>query len=106
MHRPADLVYPAPANDTQNMNKWALVGKHTLSYAGQVTVKVRSDAQENGEIQGELAHGPIIIANQPSWVGTTVYRNFTIFEKDNLLKITAWSEALQMGNSLFWKKLS
>ncbi|KAF2191186.1 hypothetical protein K469DRAFT_808332 [Zopfia rhizophila CBS 207.26] len=76
-YRP-NLPFPAPANDV-HLAEWALVGKHTLSYAGPFSIKEKVKEQE-------LAKG--------------------VIEGGDMLKITAWSEELKISNTLFWKKLA
>lgn len=98
-----NLTYPDPANDTSNIPEWALVGKHTIAYAGPFTV---IKARRNRHVwEGQLMHGPFIVANQPSWMGIKVYRNFTLYREADVLKITARNEQSKVENVLFWRRL-
>lgn len=71
-----------PANiDTQTLDEgtdaeWALIGKHTLAYAGPWYVSETTDEVEVGQI----THGPTEVAWVPTWVGKELQKNYTLLE--------------------------
>lgn len=97
--RPANLTLPFL--DSQSDADWALVGKHGVAYAGPISM---SDEVEPTETHGQIFHGPLIVANVPSWVGAKQRRNYTLFEDGTLLKIDSERGGGYRG-VLWWKKL-
>lgn len=96
-----DLTYPSKPN--QSDAEWALVGKHTLAYAGGLSVKEGSTCEN-----GTLYHGPLTVANVPSWVGTSQERNYTVFRADEgavVLHIYTRDEVNKVMGNLFWERL-
>lgn len=75
--RPADLAWPFRAG--QSDADWALVGKHSLAYAGPFSfnesVPVEAVA---GGVTGQVVHGPLEVATLPSHVGSAQRRDFSL----------------------------
>ncbi|EMF16921.1 uncharacterized protein SEPMUDRAFT_137655 [Sphaerulina musiva SO2202] len=72
--RPANLTFPY--NESDPVEDWALVGKHTLAYAGPWSISPDIPASNTS---GRLIHGPLWVANVPSWVDSQQRRNYTVF---------------------------
>jgi hypothetical protein len=85
--RPPQLTFPFSPNDTDA--DWALVGKHSIGYAGPLRL---SDAIPANETHGQVFHGPLQVANVPSWVGQSHRRNYTITEEGGETFLTIGSE--------------
>lgn len=94
--RPEGIKYPAQAGDSDH--DWALVGRHTFSYAGNFSV------QPWNETHGNLTHGPLGYALVPSMVGTNQSRNYTFYEGNNILRLQARNETSKTTGSLFWRR--
>ena len=50
--------------------------RHTLAYAGPWKVSPDIPASETS---GQLIHGPLWVANVPSWTGSEQRRNYSVF---------------------------
>lgn len=100
--RPENLTFPFNPEDPDEL--WALVGKHSLAYAGPITL---SDAIPANETHGQVFHGPLIVSNIPAWVGTSQRRNYTIIKENNdtLLHIQSRRDGGNTGE-LWWRKLA
>ena len=72
--RPTNIAYPYKKDDP--FGDWALVGQHSLAYSGPFSFTGRNE--EPGKLQGELRHGPLIVANVPSFTERDQLRNFTL----------------------------
>lgn len=98
--RPGNLTFPF--EKSQSEDDWALVGKHTLSYAGPYTF-----TDDSTNVSGTLVHGPLKVANVPSWVGTYQKRNYTIFHgQGNALVIRLYSQRYDGSvGELWWQKM-
>jgi hypothetical protein len=93
---------PQSPNDTDS--DWALVGKHGVAYAGPYSINTAYPANET---TGAIFHGPLIVANVPSWVGDEQPRNYTIFKQPDgstLLRIDSRRDGGNEG-VLWWRKL-
>lgn len=98
--RPESLTFPYQAN--QSDEDWALVGKHTLGYAGPFTFINGSTSSS-----GTLIHGPLTVGNVPSWVGSNQTRNYTVFAEPGeavLLNVFSARTDGTIGE-LWWQKL-
>ncbi|CBX97586.1 hypothetical protein IAQ61_001204 [Plenodomus lingam] len=104
--RPSHLIFPFRANDSDS--DWALVGKHSIGYAGPL--RISTDVPAN-ETQGQVFHGPLTVANVPSWAGQSQRRNYTIVDRmeegrrERYLRIGS-----ERGNGnrgvLWWRKIA
>jgi hypothetical protein len=94
--RPASLTYPAQDNQTDA--EWAMVGRHTFSYAGPVTI-MREDTPETGS----LMHGPLIVADVPSMVSTNQSRSYEMLEGGMMLRLSVTRERGVVH--LLWQRL-
>jgi hypothetical protein len=100
-----NLTFPYQVNDTDA--DWALVGKHSIGYAGPLRI---SDAIPANETNGQVFHGPLTVANVPTWVNTSQRRNYTIYEREEEGNIAKY---LLIGSErgggycgvLWWKRL-
>jgi hypothetical protein len=92
-----------PYQDSDSDADWALVGKHSLGYAGPFSV---NEALPANKTSGQLFHGPLIVANVPTWVGSQQKRNYTIVREgaDTLLRIGSDRGGGYRG-VLWWKRL-
>ncbi|KAJ4357738.1 uncharacterized protein N0V89_002314 [Didymosphaeria variabile] len=95
-----NLTFPYQENDSDA--DWALIGKHSLGYAGPFSVNEALPANKTG---GQLFHGPLVVANVPTWVGTQQKRNYTVIKegRDTLLRIG--SERGGGIGVLWWKRV-
>jgi hypothetical protein len=98
--RPQNISYPF--SKTDSLADWALVGQHTLSYAGPYSFTGRNE----GEMRGEVKHGPLFVANVPNWVGSDQLRNFTLVREGDgwVLAISIWSEARKTDGRIYWRQ--
>ncbi|KAH3911465.1 hypothetical protein HBI56_103630 [Parastagonospora nodorum] len=100
--RPPQLIFPFQANDTDA--DWALVGKHSIGYAGPLRL---SDAIPANLTHGQVFHGPLTVANVPSWKGQNQRRNFTVIEEggETLLRIGSERGGGYTG-VLWWRRVA
>ncbi|KAF2846947.1 hypothetical protein T440DRAFT_218470 [Plenodomus tracheiphilus IPT5] len=104
--RPQNLTFPFRPNDTDA--DWALVGKHSIGYAGPVRINPALPANET---QGQIFHGPLIVANVPSLAGERQTRNYSIVDQWEEGK---WVRYLKIGSErgngnrgvLWWKRVA
>lgn len=69
-----NLTFPfLPEHDDAD---WALVGKHSIGYAGPFTVSRDIPANTT---HGQIFHGPLTVANVPTWVKSLQRRNYTVY---------------------------
>lgn len=99
--RPLSLSFPF--TDDQAESDWALVGKHSIGYAGPFSV---SDAIPATLTSGQVLHGPLVAANVPAWVGTAQRRNYTVVTEGErtLLHIHSRRDGGFEGD-LWWERL-
>ncbi|PVI00024.1 hypothetical protein DM02DRAFT_655792 [Periconia macrospinosa] len=99
--RPRNLTYPA--KDGQPDSDWALVGKNTLAYAGNCSVEPWSTTTN-----GTLIHGPLLVADVPSWEGTNQTRNYEVTKEGNKTVLRLWihREGSETIGNLYWAKLA
>jgi hypothetical protein len=99
--RPA-LTFPYKPNDTDA--DWAAVGRHSIGYAGPLRINTALPANETN---GQVWHGPLTVANVPTWVGESQPRNYSIVDVggEKYLRIGS-----QRGGGftgvLWWKKIA
>lgn len=96
-----NLTFPFQASDLES--DWALVGKHSIGYAGPFRV---NEALPANKTSGQVFHGPLTVANVPAWVGTEQRRNYTVVRegKDVLLRIGSERGGGYRG-VLWWKRV-
>ncbi|GIZ39280.1 hypothetical protein CKM354_000266900 [Cercospora kikuchii] len=107
-YRPANLTFPY--NETDSNQDWALVGQHTLSYAGPWSV---SHDDSTTEKSGSLVHGPIWVANVPKWTGIEEHSNYSVHETKSSEGFPKGTKLLRMeskwdnGNQgvLWWRRV-
>jgi hypothetical protein len=65
-----------------------------------------SDAFPANETNGQVFHGPLLVANVPTWVGQNQRRNYTVIEngEESYLKIGSERGGGYTG-TLWWKKV-
>jgi lipocalin-like protein len=99
--RPLTLSFPF--TDDQPESDWALVGKHSIGYAGPFSINPNFPATTT---QGGVFHGPLVAANVPAWVGTRQARNYTIVQEGDrtLLHIHSRRDGGFEGD-LWWLRL-
>jgi hypothetical protein len=99
--RPSNLTFPFLPNDTDA--DWALVGKHSIGYAGPLRL---SDAIPASETNGQVFHGPLSVANVPSWVGQSHRRNYTVVQEGGEVLLRIGSErGGGFTGVLWWKRV-
>ena len=100
-----NLTFPYQPNDSDA--DWALVGKHSIGYAGPYSVNEELPATET---EGQIFHGPLTVANVPTWEGQKGKRNYTIVEvEENGEEVKYLKIGSERGNGyrgiLWWKKV-
>ncbi|KXT09633.1 hypothetical protein AC579_3136 [Pseudocercospora musae] len=97
-----NLTFPFQPNDTDA--DWAVVGKHSLGYAGPY--QVNRELPCPNSTYGQLFHGPLAVASVPSWQGTLQRRNYSVHSTidGKLLRIGSDRGG---GNTaeLWWRKV-
>ncbi|KAF2820290.1 hypothetical protein CC86DRAFT_119209 [Ophiobolus disseminans] len=96
-----NLTFPYQPNDTDA--DWSAVGRHSIGYAGPLRL---SNAIPANETNGQVFHGPLTVANVPTWVGANQRRNYTVIEAggEKYLKIGSERGGGYTG-TLWWKKV-
>ncbi|KAJ4988161.1 hypothetical protein SVAN01_06413 [Stagonosporopsis vannaccii] len=96
-----NLTFPFQAGDLDA--DWALVGKHSIGYAGPFRVNTALAASREA---GQVFHGPLTVANVPTWVGTEQRRNYTVVKqgRETWLRIGSERGGGYRG-VLWWKRL-
>ncbi|EKG11018.1 hypothetical protein MPH_12021 [Macrophomina phaseolina MS6] len=75
--RPQNLTWPY--REGQSDADWALVGKHSLAYAGPFSFNESVPVKEvDGGLEGQVIHGPLEVASLPSFVGSEQPRDFSL----------------------------
>jgi hypothetical protein len=99
---PGAIPAPAPADNYTDAD-WALIGHHTLSYAGALQLWEGSN-----ETTGTLTHGPLVMSSLPEWVVTNQTRNYTVSpnaheERDVLM---LWAENIENDiiSRIYWAR--
>lgn len=95
-----------PAQPGQDDTDWALVGKHTLFYAGNFSVNETFPSDKHS---GQILHGPIMVASIPSYVGGVMKREYSvIYDKRGKIEWVKFSVRGSGGyrSELLWKKLA
>lgn len=82
-----NLTFPFQSTDSDR--DWALVGKHGVAYAGPFRI---SDDVPANLTHGQLFHGPLTVANVPTWQGADHRRNYTIVKQDGVTWLQIGSE--------------
>jgi hypothetical protein len=97
-----NLTFPYQPNDTDA--DWAAVGRHSIGYAGPLRL---SNAIPANETNGQVFHGPLVVANVPTWVGQNQRRNYTVVELggESYLKIGSERGGGYTG-TLWWQKIN
>jgi hypothetical protein len=101
-----NLTFPYQVNDTDA--DWAQIGKHSIGYAGPFRV---NDELPASETDGQIFHGPLTVANVPTWVGQNHRRNYTVVEVE---EEGARAKYLRIGSErgggyrgvLWWKRVA
>ncbi|ORY58698.1 Lipocalin-like domain-containing protein [Pseudomassariella vexata] len=98
--RPEGLTWPPQDNQTDL--DWATVARHTLGYSGPFSIN-QSTANT-----GFITHGPLYVADIPSWVGTEQLRPYTLTKgkEETILRFTLINDENGRESNLYWKKLS
>ncbi|EOA91288.1 hypothetical protein ACJQWK_03769 [Exserohilum turcicum] len=99
------VQFPFRPNETDA--EWALVGKHSIGYAGPFRINPAVPATET---DGQLFHGPLTVANVPTMVGQEHRRNYTVVEREEDGAIVKY---LKIGSErgggfrgvLWWKRI-
>ncbi|EDU47569.1 Lipocalin-5 domain containing protein [Pyrenophora tritici-repentis] len=100
-----NVSFPFKPNETDA--QWAQVGRHSIGYAGPLSVNMELPA--NGT-SGQVFHGPLTVANVPTMVGDRQRRNYTVIDRMEEGKVVKY---LRIGSErgggnrgfLWWKKI-
>ncbi|KAF2128221.1 hypothetical protein P153DRAFT_387176 [Dothidotthia symphoricarpi CBS 119687] len=99
-YRPA-LTFPYQPDDTDH--DWAQIGKHSIAYAGPFHI---NEALPASRTDGQLFHGPLVVANVPTWVGVEHKRNYTVVKEGSETYLRIGSErGGGYRGVLWWKRL-
>ena len=96
--------FPNTDNDTTlNDSDYALIGRHQLSYAGELQLWEGSN-----ETVGTLTHGPLTMANRPSWLRNNQTRHYAVskdnFQGRDVLHLFIANEKNDSIANLFWAR--
>ncbi|OTA94592.1 hypothetical protein M434DRAFT_394532 [Hypoxylon sp. CO27-5] len=80
--------------------EWALIGKHTLAYAGPWFV---SETTKEVEV-GQITHGPIKVAWVPTWVGIQFQKNYTLYDDAKTLRFRSKNQ-VGINGDMFFRRL-
>jgi hypothetical protein len=94
-----NLTFPFQVTDKDS--DWALVGKHSIGYAGPFSVNEELPANAT---QGQVFHGPLVTANVPTWVGQKHRRNYTVVEEGGETYLRIGSERGGGYRGVLWWK--
>ncbi|KAI8933868.1 hypothetical protein NX059_009566 [Plenodomus lindquistii] len=100
-----NLTFPFNFNDTDA--DWALVGKHSIGYAGPLRINAALPANETS---GQVFHGPLTVANVPTWQGDSQPRNYTVIDQEEEGEMVRYLRiGSDRGNGnrgvLWWKRI-
>jgi hypothetical protein len=99
---PEDIAPVRPGGPTAE--DLILIGNHTISYAGVLSVKEGSN-----ETHGTLTHGPLFMATIPSWRDRNMTRNYIIIKGDyegrDVLHLWLRNEADDSIANIHWARL-
>ena len=96
-----------PYLESQTDEEWATVGRHSIGYAGPLRLNT---ALPYTKTQGQVFHGPLMVANVPTMVGQEQRRNYTVVDvKEQGKKVRYLRIGSERGGGyrgeLWWKKL-
>jgi hypothetical protein len=93
---------PSPA-DSYTSSDYALIGNHTLSYAGGLQLWAGSN-----ETVGTVTHGPLVMSTRPAWVVENQTRNYVVtkggYEGRDVLRLWLRVEGDDAVANLFWAR--
>jgi len=100
------VSFPYKANETDT--DWATIGRHSIGYAGALTVNTELPANLTS---GQVFHGPLVVSNVPTMVGNKERRNYTVVERTEEGQVVRY---LRIGSErgdghrglLWWKKIA
>ncbi|KAH7341191.1 Lipocalin-like domain-containing protein [Pyrenochaeta sp. MPI-SDFR-AT-0127] len=82
---------------------YSMIGRHTLSYAGELHVWNGSN-----ETAGTLTHGPLTMATRPRWLSRNQTRNYIVskaaFEGKDVLHLWLRDEKEGKIANIFWAR--
>ena len=102
----ANLMSTDPAhqvNQTGDLTDadFAKIARHSLSYAGELSVWEGSN-----ETVGTLTHGPLLTSTRPKWLTTIQIRNYVFWEKNfedrDVLHLWLRNETADSVANLWW----
>lgn len=103
---PKNITFPAQAG--QSDEEWALIGKHTLFYAGKFSI---NETFPSDKRSGQVLHGPIEVSSIPSLIGSFMKREYEVdydeWGKIEFLRLVLRGSASSgYVSALLWKKLA
>ncbi|KAI1458865.1 hypothetical protein F4805DRAFT_105657 [Annulohypoxylon moriforme] len=96
--RPPNLDTKSPALPGPDA-EWALIGKHTMAYAGPWHV---SQTTEDKEV-GQITHGPTRVAWLPAWVGRVLVKDYVLYDGGGTLRFLYKTSDGNNGDMFFGK---
>lgn len=96
--RPYNVSWPTREGDSNLDSDWAMIGRHTLSYAGNYSVNAWNATH------GNITHGPLLYAYLPNLVEGRQERNYTILDGGNVLYVNAVNKKDGSVGSLYWRR--
>lgn len=94
------LGWPPKSNDSDT--DWALVGRNGLAYTGPFRLNESVPATET---QGQIIHGPLTAASLPSMVGTSITRDYRVYNRDEGIYLHLSGRFGSFYAEVWWKKL-
>jgi hypothetical protein len=99
--RPQGLTIPAEPD--QSNTSWAIIGQHTLAYAGPF--QFNNAFPGTNATHGQIVHGPLLSSTLPSYVGSFQHRSYFFYDDGETLNLSA-----DLGDGivadLWWKRLA
>ncbi|KAK8091255.1 hypothetical protein PG994_000760 [Apiospora phragmitis] len=86
----------------------AVIANHSLAYTGPYAVNASYTPPVGEDPKlGQVVHGPLVVAEDPSIVGTTFMRGFRLWEEGEVLELVLRSSNASSNTSstLFWERV-
>lgn len=99
----ADPEHQVPDKGNLTESDYAMIGRHSLNYAGELHVWNGSN-----ETVGTLTHGPLIMATRPSFIAKSQTRNYIVSkgndEGRDVLTLWVRDEKEDAVTNIFWAR--
>ena len=100
-YRSQNIDWPPKVDDADQ--DWLNVGRYTLSYSGPFRL---NQSTLSSEQEGQIIHGPIMVASVPKFVGSMQTRNFKVHDRHDGTYLYLWLHSNTVKVEMWWKKLT